>query len=96
MASYSVTTGTRSAHAKLLVANTADTVTFADNVYYVEILSDGAAAMYVRADGTAAVVAAAGTVVLPAGVVSRYVLRTNGNVVSLISSGAPTYSVTAL
>jgi hypothetical protein len=98
MASYSVTAGNKAVYDKTLVANTADTVTFADNVDRVEIITDGAAELFVRVseDGAAATVGGANTDMLPAGGSSSLDLPSpgiGGTVVSLISSGTPKYSV---
>lgn len=100
MAAYTVAAGERGVHAKTLVANTADTVTFTGRrCNQVEIVSDGAAALYVTVDGvTAATVAGAKTDILPAGALSRRVLNVTlpsvASIISLISAGAPTYSCT--
>lgn len=96
MATYEVESGDVGAHAKTLSAATVDTVTFAADVEIVEIVSDGASAMYVTADGSAPTVAGANTWLLPAGAPSTRTLRTvlsNGATVKLISAGTPTYSV---
>lgn len=97
MASYTVAAGKIGVYAKLAVASTADTITFAEDVQEVEVGSDGAAALYVTVDGSTPTVAGANTWVLPAGSPSVRVLRAqvgnNGTVVKVISSGAPTYWV---
>jgi hypothetical protein len=96
MASYTVAAGKIGVYAKRAVASTVDTVTFAEDVQEVEIVTDGAAALYVTVDGSTPTVAGANTWLLPA-TASVRVLRAqvgnNGTVVKLISSGAPTYSV---
>lgn len=99
MATYTVASGERGVHAKTLVANTADTVTFTGrDCNQVEVVSDGTAALYVTVDGvTTATVAGVKTDVLPTSVPSVRVLNVTiagATVVSLISSGTTTYSVT--
>lgn len=100
MATHAVAAGERAAHAKTLAPSTVDTVTFADDVDLVEILSDGAAAIYVRVDGSAPTVAGAFAYVLPSGVASKREIPVSGDAgsitVKLISAGAPTFSVTKL
>jgi hypothetical protein len=101
MAAHSVAADERAAHAKTLVANTQDTVTFASDFEEVDIHSDGVAAIYftVGVGGAGqpdATVAGAKTYLMPAGVVSRRRVRVPGSgntVVKLISAGVPTYSV---
>ncbi len=97
MASYSVPTNRRGVHAKTLAANTVDTVTFADDLGQVEVVSDGSAAIYVAMDGATPSVAGQNTDVLPAGVIGSRVIPSAAigpTVVRLISDGTPTYSVT--
>lgn len=97
-------TATLSAH-KTLVANTADTITFSAPFTRLEVYNhDAALFVFVRADGTAAVLSADGTYCIGPG--QRVVIGptevfgvTAGAVteaVSLISSGTAAYSVTAL
>jgi hypothetical protein len=97
MAAYTVAAAKIGAYAKLAVASTVDSVTFAEDVQEVEIISDGAAALYVTVDGSTPTVAGANTWILPAGALTTRTLRAqvgnSGTVVKLISSGAPTYSV---
>lgn len=97
MAAYTVPTGKRAVHDKTLVAGTPDSVTFADDCDQVEVLSDGTAAVYFTVDGSTAVVSGNGCYKLPAGPVSAEkvdVPTAGGTVVSLVSAGTPTYSVT--
>lgn len=99
MATYTVAAGERGVQAKTLAANTADTVTFTGrDCNQVEIVSDGTAALYVTADGvTVATVAGAKTDMLPAGAPSVRVLNVNitgATIISLISAGTTTYSLT--
>ena len=97
MASYTVASGEVGAHAKTLAAATADTVTFTDDVSKVEVVTDGAAALYVRVDGTAPTVGGAASHYLPAFASAKEItvpLSDEGTVeVKLISAGTPTYSV---
>lgn len=99
MTSYSVSAGNVAAHAKTLVADTADAVSFADNVSTVRIVvvaaAAGAAPIYVTGDGSAPTVAGANTNVLAAVAGAELVLELSGSVdqVRLISAGAHTYSV---
>jgi hypothetical protein len=95
MASYSVTAGQIGAYEKTAVANTVDTITFADNVPQVEIISDGAASITVTIDGSTPTVLGGGGFYLPAVACVRVFpgLPSNGTVVKLISSGTPKYSV---
>lgn len=101
MAAY---TATISAH-KTLVANTADSVTFSAAWTRIEIYNrDASAVIFARADGTVAVLSADGTYAIPPGArvqlgPTQTLGATAGAVteaISLISSGTPAYSVTAL
>ena len=98
MATFALGAGERAAHAKTLVANTVDIVTFTDDVDVVEVVSDGTDALYVRVDGTNPSVADARSYVLPAGVKSSREIPVSGDPgsisVRLISAGATKYSVT--
>lgn len=79
-----------------LVASTVSTVTFDEDFGMVEVTNvDGAAPVYFRMDGTAPVIAATGTHVLPAAIGSLEVApKTTGvTVVKLISSGTPKVSI---
>lgn len=97
MASYSIASGERAAHAKTLVGSTVDTVTFAYHAPEVEVVSlDGAAAIYFTADGSTPTVGGVATYVVPAAIGSRTVrlpLGAGVTVVKIISSGTPIYSV---
>jgi hypothetical protein len=101
MAAYTVAAGAIGVHAKTLAANTVDTVTFTDDVDWVEIISDGAAAVYVTVDGSTPTVAGGGTWEMPAGVQSVLTLpspqpfATRAESVALISAGAAKYGVRA-
>lgn len=95
MASHTVPAGHVGVHAKTLVADTVDTVTFTGaDLTQVRVISDGTEDLYVSFGTVTPTVAgtmchlvpAAGAVVLP--------VRTSGDtVVKLISAGTPTYSV---
>lgn len=93
MASYVIAEDKLAVHDVTLVASTADTVTFFDNVDQVEVVSDGAAKIYVTTDGSTPTVSGDATRVIPATICSRTIRMSSGKVVKLISSGAPTYSV---
>lgn len=98
MAAYTVTTATGevAAHAKVLVASTADTVTYDDREDIVEVISDGTADIFFRTDGVSPTVNDPKAYRLPAGERSRRVVP-SGSVaptqVRLISAATPTYSV---
>lgn len=108
MAAYTVTVGQIGAHAKVLGAGVVDTVTFsigatgtpgwANVPQVVEVLSDGIADIYVTVDGSTPTVAGGNTHRVSAAHQSLQIPVDDGNaedavVVKLISSGAPTYSV---
>lgn len=96
MASYSVTTGQIGVHGKTLVASTVDTVTYAEDIPQVTVVSDGAAALFYTLDGSTPTVNGANCYILPAGAVSvdaRWIPTSGATVVKLISAGTPTYSV---
>lgn len=96
-----LTAGQRSAHAITLTADTADSVTFTGYFTYVEVDSlDGTDRLYVTVDGSTATVGSATSYVLPATISTRRIpipaSKRKNPVVSLISHGATTYSVTGL
>jgi hypothetical protein len=94
---YSVATGAVGVHSKTLAAGIEDVVTFAGDPDTVEVLSNGAADLYVSTDGAAATVAGANTYVLPAGgPCARAIPSFSNSPVRLISAGTPTYSVTRM
>ncbi len=108
MASYTVPSGHIGAHAKTLVVSTVDTVTFALGSTstpgwgklpkQVEILTDGAADIYVTVDGSAPTVAGTHCYRIPAFAGSTVIGVSDTNsldavVVKLISAGTPVYSV---
>lgn len=102
--STAVAAGEIAAHAITLTANSVDTVTFADDVNVVEIISDGTADLYVRLDGVDPTVGGAFSYRLPAGAPSVrevqipqfWASQAGGVVVKLKSSGATKYSVTKI
>jgi hypothetical protein len=108
MASYTVPNGHIGAHNKTLAGAVVDTVTFALGTpgtagwaltpSRVEILTDGAADIYVTTDGTAPVVAGTQSWRIPAIPGSAvFDVRSQHSddpvVIKLVSSGTPTYSV---
>ncbi len=105
MATYTVTNVQIGAHAKVLGAGVVDTVTFVQGGDHtvpgwnrlpkkVEVLSDAVADIYFTVDGTTPTVGGANCYRVPAGALSVDVAPIAGEVVvKLISSGAPTYSV---
>lgn len=96
MAAYTVPSGHIGVHAKTLVANTQDTVTFTGaDLAEVEVLSDGDADIYVRIGSGNATVAGTDCHRLPAALGSTVlsVPTTGDTVVKLISAGTPEYSV---
>lgn len=94
MATHTIATGQVAKHAITLAASTVDTVTFADNVQAVQIISDGAAAVYYTVDGSTPTVGGANCYIIPAAVaVDERVMNTSIDAVKLISSGTPTLSV---
>lgn len=95
MASYTVASGERGVRNKQLVASTVDTVTFTDDVGWVEVWSDGAASITFTVDGSTPVVDGNAGEWLPASGSVRRARAPHGSaVVKLISSGTPKYSVT--
>jgi hypothetical protein len=86
----------RGAYGIALSAATVDTVTFAEAVSAVEVISDGTAAIYVTVDGTAPTSKGKKTYEIPAaGSTLARTIKGNGNLtqVKLLSAGTPTYSV---
>jgi hypothetical protein len=99
MASYTIAATDLAVHDKVLVANTADTVTIAANANNVEILSDGSAALYFTVDGTTPTVSGSHCYKIPSGNSSAMVMSAvlpAGVAIKLISTGTPTYSVMVL
>jgi hypothetical protein len=99
MATYTVSAGHKGVAPFALVASTADTVTFNDNVQVVQIVNpgDNSADVWVRGDGTAPTVPSAGAStaalrVIPGSVLDLE-LRNQTDSVKVISSGTPTISV---
>lgn len=84
-------------HATVAVAGTDETVNFSGNVQSVEVMCrDGAAEIYFTIDGTTPTVGGDDTYVVPAsaGAALRVGSPPGTDVVKLISSGTPAYSVT--
>lgn len=108
MAAYEVPAGHVGVHEKALVAATVDTVTFVPGSSgapgwgrlprRVEVLTDGAAAVYVTVDGSTPTVAGTNCYPVPA-MAGATVIDvadsdpTDAVVVKLISAGTPVYSV---
>lgn len=95
MAAHTVAAGEIGAHAKTLTANTVETVTFADDVARIEVVSDGAAELYFTVDKAAPAVGAAAAYYIPAvpGVREVPSPADGSAVVRLISAGTPKVSV---
>lgn len=98
MASYSVASGEVAAYSKTLVASTVDTVTFTDDRFQIRVHNDtGTAAIHFTVDGSTPTVNGATTYRVPAFAGAYAEVTTQGGsgteVVKLISSGTPTYSV---
>ena len=66
MATTSLDSGAVGAHAKTLSANAVDTVHFADDLKFVEVVSDGAAELYFTVDDSAPTVGGQASYYLPA------------------------------
>lgn len=95
MATQNLTAGQVSATGTLS-ASTVDTINFSIFAPAVEIVSDGAALMYVTVDGTTPTVGGNNTYVLPASASTRtFRLGIGGRnpAIKLISAGTPTYWV---
>jgi hypothetical protein len=84
------------AHNFTLVAATVDTVTFFDAPKAIEVLSDGVDKVYVTTDGSTPTVGGDNTWIIPATPCARSIRMVSGKVVKLLSSGAPTLSVTRI
>lgn len=98
MASYSLTVGGRpSGVHKTLSGTTADTVTIDSTVTNSrgQVINRSTAAIYARLDGSAAVAAADGTVIIPAGMVFEWFIGSGSAAVSIVGSG-DAYSVQAM
>lgn len=95
MAAYTVAEKKIAKHNIVMVANVEDNVMFFENPTEVEIVSDGAAKIYVTTDGTAATVAGDNTYIIPAIAGVRTIRHWDPTAaVRLISPGTPTVSVT--
>jgi hypothetical protein len=90
-----VQTGQIGAYGLTLTASTVTEVDFVDDVDVVEIITDGAAAVYATVDGSAPTVGGGNCYYLPAVAGSKEVHPPSygGTVVKLISSGTPTVGV---
>ncbi len=95
MAAYNIPAAKRAAHSKTLAAGVADAVSFETDPRTVEILTDGAAALFVTVDGSVPAVNGDNCYILPAFPCVRVIAHGGDQPVRLISAGTPTYSVTA-
>lgn len=95
MPTYAVPAGDIGAHALALTANTVTEVDFADDLDRVEVVTDGAAAVYFTVDGSVPTIAGTNTYFLPAalGAKEAHPPTGGGTKVRLISAGTPTVSV---
>jgi hypothetical protein len=95
MAEHVVPARAIGAHSRQLEAEVVDTVTFADDLRVVEVVSDGAAELYFTVDGGMPEVGDPFAHYMPAVPSSRTIGSGRGGatVVKLISPGTPTYSV---
>lgn len=94
MAEHTIASGDIAKHGIALAADVVDTVTFGDNVKAVQIISDGAAAVYYTVDGSTPTLGGANCYMIPAvAAVDERVMNTSSDVVKLISSGTPVLSV---
>lgn len=93
---YTVTAGNVGTASFTLTANEVDTVNFAEDLRVVDVVSDGAAAVWYTLDGSSPTVGGAGCYYIPAGgaaVDTREPRTSSGTVVKLISAGAPVLRV---
>jgi hypothetical protein len=95
MTNYTIASTEIAANNKALVASTEDKVTFTRDVRTARVTNlTGSAAIYFTIDNTAATVAGANCYVIPAAVGSVEVnMPDDSDVIRLISSGTPSYSV---
>lgn len=91
MATYTVAAGAIGTAEWTLTPGTVDVVTFGDNLGFVDIISDGAAAIWYTADGTTPTVGGANCWYLPAVpcVETAGVVNTDIDTIRLISAGSP-------
>lgn len=96
MATHKVSRDAIGSYEHALTADTVDTVEFASNLAAVEVVSDGAAAIYFTIDGDAPTIKGADCFYLPGGAICSRAVASKKNqatVVRLISVGTPIYSV---
>lgn len=93
MAIHNVAAGAVGTYNHTLSAGVVDSVGFATDPNVIEVISDGAAAIYVTVDGSAPTVGGANTYVLPALPCSRKIRHVGNQAVKLISAGTPVYGV---
>lgn len=95
MANYSVAAGEVGVNDKTLVAATADTVSWASQPKYVELLWDGTAKGYVTTDGSTPG-SNNHSLPLPASLCKRIIRMGDKPLKIIAPSGTPTYSVTVV
>lgn len=99
MAAYTVAAGDTGVEPFVMVASQVDTVTFAENVTRIEVISDGAAEVRVTNGGSTPAIGTAGSSTiafrLPAGSpsVREIPMPKDTDAVKIVSSGTPTVSV---
>lgn len=96
MAHYEIPKDMVAVHDKMLVPGVIDVIRFGGDRQTVEVLSDGAAAIYVSTNGVEPTVSGPHTYVLPASPSKRTLSHRGNESLMLISPGSPTYSITVL
>lgn len=96
MAAYTVPAGKIAVHNKTLVANVVDAVSFERDPDQVEVLTDGAAVLYVTTNGTTPTIGGQDCWIIPAVACARVIPHNGNQAVRLLSAGTPKYSVTAV
>lgn len=95
MANHTIASSEVGVHNVLLTATQVDVFTFAKDPGTIEVLSDGAAAIYVTVDDSTPTVGGTHTYKLPAVPCARRIShKSSSAAVKVISAGAPTISVT--
>lgn len=96
MAQHEISKGMVAVHDKTLTPGVIDVIRFGGDRQTVEVLSDGAAAIYVTTNGVEPTISGPHTYVLPASPSKRTLSHRGNEPLMLISPGSPTYSVTVL